>query len=788
MTGATGRPASPLHQPALHESGYRHATGEALYIDDLPESPGMLVGLMVCSPHAHARILRRDASRAREVDGVEGVFFFDDVPGNNLIGAIRQDEPLLAEEEVHCRGQAVALVVGASYEACRAAAAQVEVEYEVLAAVVGIQEAIAQDSYLFEPHVITRGDVEATLAAAPVRIEGELESGGQDHFYLETQVALALPLEDGNIHVYTSTQHPTEVQHGIAGVLGLGSHKVVCEVPRMGGAFGGKESQATQFACLASLGAWHTGRPVKVRLDRDTDMISTGKRHPAWSRYRAGFDDEGLLLALDVDMYFDGGWTTDLTGPILARGLFHLDNAYYVPALRFEGRACRTNVPSNTAMRGFGGPQGMLVVEEALNRVAERLGLDPAEVRHRNYYGGPPRNLAPYGQEVTEVRIHRIHEELLRSADYVARREAISTFNGSSTWVKRGIGYQPVKFGISFTKSVLNQAGALVLVYADGTVQLNHGGTEMGQGLHTKMLAVCAHELGVPMGRIRVMNTATDKVPNTSATAASSGSDINGQAVREACTIIRERMRPVAAGLLNVGEAEAGRIRFEDGHCRLTRHGSVSFEQVAQTCWLKQVSLSSTGFYRTPNIWYDQAKGRGKPFHYYAYGGAVTEVELNGLTGEHRVLRVDILHDVGDPLVPSVDRGQVEGGFVQGLGWLTCEEMLVDETGRLLTVGPSTYKIPTYGDCPRDMRVRLLERARQSSTLYGSKAVGEPPFMLAISVVTALRHAVASFGPPGMEVDLALPATAEALLRAVEEIRARTVHPSKGGTQPGVAE
>jgi xanthine dehydrogenase large subunit len=784
MTGDTTRPASPLHQPALHESGYRHATGEALYVDDLPEPGGMLVALLVPSPHAHARIVRRDASGAREVAGVAGVFFADDVPGNNLVGAIFQDEALLAEEEVHCCGQAVALVVGESYQACREAAALVEVEYEELPAILGIEQAIAEDSYLFDPHVIARGDVEAALVAAPVRVDGERESGGQDHLYLETQAALALPLEDGNIHVYASTQHPTEVQHGVSGVLGLGSHKVVCEVLRMGGAFGGKESQATQFACLAALGAWHTGRPVKVRLDRDADMIITGKRHPAWSRYRAGFDGEGRLLALDVHLYFDAGWTADLSGPILDRGLYHLDNTYFIPDLRFEGRACRTNVPSNTAMRGFGGPQGMIVVEDALNRVAERLGLDPAEVRRRNYYGGPPRNLAPYGQEVTEVRIHRIHEELLRSSDYAERRDAIDAFNENSTWVKRGIGYQPVKFGISFTKSVLNQAGALVLVYADGTVQLNHGGTEMGQGLHTKMLAVCAHELGVPMGRIRVMNTATDKVPNTSATAASSGSDINGQAVREACTIVRERMRPIAADLLEVGEAEAGRIRFEDGHCRLTQHGSVSFEQVAQACWLNQISLSSTGFYRTPNIWYDHAKGRGKPFHYYAYGGAVTEVELNGLTGEHCIRRVDILHDVGDPLVPSVDRGQVEGGFVQGAGWLTSEEMLIDEAGKLLTVGPSTYKIPAYGDCPPDFRVRLLDRARQSNTIHGSKAVGEPPFMLAISAITALRHAIASFGQPGMEVELALPATAEALLRAVEDARARAARPTDRPTEP----
>ncbi len=764
-------PASPLGQPLHHESAVRHVTGAARYVDDLPEPRDLLVAALVCSPHARARIRARDADAARAMPGIAAVLFADAIPGHNGIGPVAHDEPILAEDEVYYRGQPVAIVLGDSYAACRDAAAQVQVDYEPLTPLLGIEAAVAAGSFLGTPHVIARGDVEAALAAAPVRVDAEVSTGAQDHFYLETHASMALPGEDGTMHVYSSTQHPTEVQKMVALVLGRGNHEVVCQVPRMGGGFGGKESQSSNFACLAALGAHHTGRPVKVWLNRDDDMTITGKRHPFHTRYRAGFDPEGRLLAFDVKIYSDGGWVTDLSQAIFDRALFHLDNAYYIPALRFEGRACRTNVVSHTAFRGFGGPQGMVVVEDALSRAAERLGLDTAEIRKRNYYGGAPRDRTPYDQEVKENRLHRIHEALLRSSDHDARRDEIASFNAGSRWVKRGLAFQPVKFGISFTATLLNQAGALVLVYADGTVQVNHGGTEMGQGLHTKMLAIAAHALGVPLQRIRLMDTATDKVPNTSATAASSGADLNGQAVRAACEAIRERMRPVAAELLGLAPPDAGRVKFEDGRCR-AGDASVPFADVAKLCWVKQISLSSTGFYRTPGIHYDASKGRGTPFYYFAYGAAVVEVELNGLTGEHRLRRVDILHDVGDSLVPSIDRGQVEGAFIQGYGWLTCEEVLFDGTGRLLTTGPSTYKIPAVGECPRDFRVHLLDRAPQPGTIHGSKAVGEPPFMLGIGAVTALRQAVAAFGPERVEVELALPATPEALLRAVEHARA----------------
>ncbi|WP_224249995.1 xanthine dehydrogenase molybdopterin binding subunit [Hyalangium gracile] len=771
---------SPLHAPALHESGLKHTSGEALYVDDLPAPPGLLTGLVIASPHAHARVVRRDASRALALPGVHAVVFAQDIPGVNDVCPVKgpHDEPLLATDKVFCVGQAVALVVAESAAICRKAAALVEVEYEVLPACLSIREAIEQNQFIPNPffptpHVIRRGEPEAALLSAPVRIQGECMTGAQDHFYLETQVSLAVLEEDGAVRLWSSTQHPSEVQEKVAEVLGLGRHQVTVEVPRMGGGFGGKETQAAPFAALAALGAYYTRRPVKVWLNRDQDMEQTGKRHPFWARYDAGFSEDGRLLALKADLVSDGGWSNDLSHAILDRALFHMDNAYFLPNVEVVGRVARTNQPSNTAFRGFGGPQGMYVVEEVINRAAERLGLDPAEVRRLNYYGEGAASETHYGQRVEGNRIPRIHAELMDSSEYARRRAEIEQFNASSRWTKRGIGYQPVKFGISFTTSFLNQAGAFVVIYADGTVQLNHGGTEMGQGLHTKMRAIAAHELGVAVERVRVMNTATDKVPNTSATAASSGSDLNGQAVKNACDTLRERLRPIAAKLLQVEGAEAERIAFAGG--KVSHPGqpqrTVSFEAVTQAAYKDQVSLSATGYYRTPGIGYDRNSGRGKPFHYYAFGSAVVEVEVSGLTGEHRIRRVDILHDVGSSLVPTIDKGQVEGGFIQGLGWLTCEEVLIDTKGRLLTHSPDTYKIPALGDAPEDFRVSLLERAPQDGTIHGSKAVGEPPFMLAIGAVTALRHAIGAFGPPRTEVQLMSPATPEAILRAVEAAR-----------------
>jgi xanthine dehydrogenase large subunit len=728
----------------------------------------MLHGHVVASPVARGRISSIDISGALLVPGVFAVLTAGDIPAINDISPFAHDEELLATREVYCIGQSIALVVAADLAAGRAGAAALEIELEELPAVLSVREAIAEERFIGAPHVMRRGDVEAALSGADLRISGEVETGGQDHFYLETHCALALPDEDGTYEIHSSTQHPAEVQAKVGEVLGISRQKVVVKTRRMGGGFGGKETQAAHFAAFAALGVMHTGRPVKIWLNRDQDMVQTGKCHPFFFRYEVGFFKEGRLVALKVEAFSDGGWSADLSAAILDRALFHLDNAYHIPALLFEGKVCRTNVSSNTAFRGFGGPQGMVVVERVMNRAAEALGMDPADVRRLNYYGSETGTVTPYWQEVKDIRLQRIHDELIDSSEYRRRRAEIEAFNAQSRWTKRGISFQPVKFGISFTASFLNQAGALVLVFSDGSVQINHGGTEMGQGLHTKMMIVCAHELGIDPQDVRVMSTATDKVPNTSATAASSGSDLNGQAVKAACATIRERMRPVAAGLLGLAGGKAPGIVFEGG--RVTHADAsteTSFAEVALASYMAQVSLSATGYYRTPDITYDREAGRGKPFHYFAYGGAVLEVEVNGLTGEHRVTRADILHDVGDSLVPTVDKGQVEGGFIQGLGWLTCEELVFDERGFLRTHSPDTYKIPSVGQAPVDFRVDLLARAPQPDVIYGSKAVGEPPFMLAIAVLGALRQAIGGFGAEPTGVDLSIPCTPESVLRAV---------------------
>jgi xanthine dehydrogenase large subunit len=759
---------SPLHQNQLHESGLRHTSGEAKYVDDLPAPAGMLVALPVGAALAHAKILSVDTTAARRVPGVVCVLTASDIPGENNVGPVVHDEELFASKEVLFLGQAIAVVVGESYEACRAGVAAVKVELEALPAITTIEDAIAKDSWLCDEHRMQRGDAAAALKTAAVRFQGEIRTGGQDHFYLETHVTLAVPDENATLKLYCSTQHPSEVQIIVAHVLHCGRNQIVVEVPRMGGGFGGKETQAAPYAAMASLAALKTGRPVKVWLNRDQDMLWTGKRHPFLTKFDVGFTKEGMLVALDAQLISDGGFSTDLSRAILDRALFHSDNGYFIPHVQLRGRVAKTNLPSNTAFRGFGGPQGMAVIEDLISRFAERTGLDPVLVRGNNLYGAAPRDLTPYWQVVTDNRLPRIFDQLLRQAEYGARRVQIDAFNAKSKHVKRGLALTPVKFGISFTTSFLNQAGALAVLYADGSLQLNHGGTEMGQGLHTKMLAIAAHELGMAPERIRVMHTATDKVPNTSATAASSGSDLNGQAVKNACVTLRERLLPIAAQLLGGDD-----VVFEAGFAFLASRpdAKVPFEKVTGAAYLAQVSMSATGFYKTPDITFDRATGKGKPFHYFAYGAAISEVELSGLTGEHRLTRVDILHDVGNSLAPSIDRGQIEGGFIQGVGWLTQEELRFDDKGYLRTHSPDTYKIPAFGDAPLAFNVTLLDEADQPDVIHGSKAVGEPPLMLALSVVAALRDAVAAFGPKGREVKLDMPCTPERLLFAVEAQR-----------------
>lgn len=758
---------SPLHQSLAHESGLRHTSGEAKYIDDFPAPAGMLVAQVVTSPIAHGKLRSLDVSAALKVPGVVAVFSAKDIPGVNDVGPVIHDEELFAHDTVRFLGQSIAVVVGESYAACRAGVAAVKLDLEPLLPIVTIEDAIAKNSFLSKDHRLTRGDSKAALAKAPVRFQGEVRTGGQDHFYLETQCTLAIPDEGPSLKLISSTQHPSEVQTLVAHVLGWGRQQIVVEVPRMGGGFGGKETQAVPFAAMAALAAHRLQRPVKVWLNRDQDMMWTGKRHPFFTRFDVGFTTDGQVLALEAELFADGGFSNDLSRAILDRALFHIDNGYFIPDVTVTGHVAKTNLPSNTAFRGFGGPQGMAVMEDIMSRVAERLGLEPAEVRRKNFYGAAPRNLTPYWQEVKDSRLPRVFDELLQSSEYAKRKVEVDAFNASHKHAKRGIAITPVKFGISFTTSFLNQAGALLVVYADGTAQLSHGGTEMGQGLHTKMMAVCAHELGIAAENVRVMTTATDKVPNTSATAASSGSDLNGFAVKQAAETVRERLRPVAARLLSVAPDD---VVFAAGRVfpRAQPERFIAFGKLTQEAYLERISLSATGFYRTPDIHFDKATGRGKPFHYFAYGAAVSEVEVSGLTGEHRLRRVDILHDVGASLVPSIDKGQVEGGFVQGWGWLTCEEVRFDEKGYLRTHSPDTYKVPAFGDAPVDFRVNLLANAAQDATIHGSKAVGEPPLMLALSTVAALRHAVSAFGVKGREVSLAIPCTPEAVLFAVE--------------------
>ncbi len=797
FVGSSPWPVEAASKQLRHESAVGHVTGRARYVDDTANRRPMLEVWPVMAPHARAKIKKRDADGALAMPGIAAVLMAEDVPGQNNVGVSRHDETLFAADEVLYHGHLVALVLGETVAACRAAAELVQVEYEPLPPIVSIRDAIAQESFHNPPRVMTRGDCAAAMSAAPQRLAGEFEFGGQEHFYLETQAAWAEPGDEGDVFIASSTQHPSEIQAIVAEVLHLPRNKVVVRAPRMGGGFGGKETQGNTPAALVALAALKTGRPVRVQFDRDLDMTLTGKRHPFYAKFEVGFTDDGVIRALSADLVSDGGWSLDLSQPVLDRALFHIDNAYYLPAVRVTGRIAKTNVASNTAFRGFGGPQGMLVIEEIIDRVARATGLRPEVVRERNlYHGTGETNTTHYGADIGDNRVQQAWQLVQQQAKFLERRKEIAAWNQAHARVKRGIAVTPVKFGISFTLTHYNQAGALVHIYQDGTVQVNHGGTEMGQGLHTKILGVAMRELGLPASAIRMMPTSTDKVPNTSATAASAGADLNGAAVRNACTTLRERMAPVAAKLLaaaaigglsgdtkvGVTSARAGKlmaseavapeqqVRFEDGvvffaHAPFLK---LPFAKVAQQCYHERVSLSSTGYYATPGIHWNWETVSGRPFAYYACGAAVAEVEVDGYTGMSRVRRVDIVHDVGDSLNPGVDRGQIEGGFVQGMGWLTSEELKWDAAGRLLTHSASTYQIPAIGDAPMEFNVTLLPDAANDKAVHGSKAVGEPPLMLAFSVREAIRDAVANFGKPGGQVPLASPATGEAVWRAIQ--------------------
>ena len=767
LSGAQG----PAGEGQRHESAHLHVTGQALYADDIPLPANTLHAAFGLSTIAHGRITTLDLAPVLKQCGVIAIAGVADVPGENNYGSVLHDDPIFAAGEVLYAGQPLFAVAADSYLAARKAVRAARVEYEPLPAILEIREALAAASQVLPTQHLSRGNPREMLARAPHRLRGTLSIGGQDHFYLEGQIAIAIPQEDGAMLIHSSTQHPSEVQQIVAHALGKRAHDITVRCRRMGGGFGGKETQPALIAAAAAILAEKCKRPVKLRLDRDDDMLVTGKRHDFVADYEVGFDEKGRLLALSVMLASRCGYSADLSGPINDRAIMHLDNAYYLEHVEIVSHRCKTHMVSATAFRGFGGPQGMMVIEHVLDEIARALALEPLEVRRANYYGIDERNLTPYGQVVEDNLIHKITDQLEISSDYQARRRAVSAWNATNSTIKRGLALTPVKFGISFTSTMFNQAGALVHIYSDGTVLLNHGGTEMGQGLFTKVAQVVASELGLPLSAIRVSATDTARVPNTSATAASSGSDLNGKAAQVAVQTIRARLVEFAVNAHGVA-AEA--VHFRDGRV-LVGEQEFSFADFIWSAYQARIALSSTGFYRTPKISWDKTQMHGRPFFYFAYGAAVSEVALDTLTGEMQLLRVDILHDVGASLNPAIDLGQIEGGFLQGVGWLTSEELYWDERGVLRTHAPSTYKIPTARDWPAQSKVSLLESTPNSEeTIYRSKAVGEPPLMLGISVFHALRDAIASCGPARASVPLSAPATPESSLKALAELRARS--------------
>ncbi len=751
-----------------HDSAGKQVTGEAVYIDDRLEFPNQLHLYARLSTQAHANITKIDVRPCYEFEGVEVVITSKDVPGQLDIGAILPGDPLLADGKVEYYGQPILAVAANDLETARKAAQAAIIEYDPLPAILDVKEALEKKHFVTESHQQKRGDSAAALKKAKHVLEGDLHIGGQEHFYLETQVSSVMPTEDGGMIVYTSTQNPTEVQKLVAEVLGVPMHKIVIDMRRMGGGFGGKETQAAGPACMAAVVAHLTGRPTKMRLLRNEDMQMTGKRHPFYNQYTVGFDDNGRIQGIDITVAGNCGYSPDLSSSIVDRAMFHSDNAYYLGDATVTGHRCKTNTASNTAFRGFGGPQGMMTIEHIMDEIACYLKKDPLEVRKHNYYDDKDRNTTHYYQTVEDNFIHDITAQLETTSQYHERRKEINAFNKTSPILKKGLAITPVKFGISFTATFLNQAGALLHIYTDGSIHLNHGGTEMGQGLNTKVAQIVAQEFQVDINRIQITATNTDKVPNTSPTAASSGTDLNGKAAQNAAQTIKRRLVEFASSHFKVSEEE---VVFKSGIVQI-RDKYMPFEELIQLAYFNQISLSSTGFYRTPKIFYDHQKARGRPFYYYAYGASCSEVVIDTLTGEYKILRADLLHDVGASLNPAIDIGQIEGGFIQGVGWLTTEELVWNEQGKLTTNGPASYKIPAIADMPIDFRTHLLEnRSNPEDTVFNSKAVGEPPFMLSMSVWSALKDAIASVAVNNAIPKLDTPATPERVLWAVQKVQ-----------------
>ena len=751
----------------LHESADLHVTGAATYTDDIPELQGTVHVALGLSQKAHARLLNVNLDAVRQAPGVIAVLTVADIPAENNCGPIIHDDPILADGVVHYVGQPIYAVIAASHDQARRAARLGQVEYEELPAILTPQQAKQAQAGVLPPMHLSQGDAERALQSAPHRLKGTFQCNGQEQFYLEGQISYAVPKEYGAVHVWCSTQHPSEMQQLIAHALGVGAHKVQVECRRMGGGFGGKESQSALYACLSSICAVRLQRPVKLRLDRDDDFMITGKRHGFYYEYDIGYDDEGRLLGARLDMTANAGFSADLSGPVATRAICHFDNAYYLSDVEMSALCGRTNTQSNTAFRGFGGPQGALMMEVALDAIARRLGKDPLDVRRLNFYGKNERNVTPYDQVVEDNVIHELVAELEASSDYRERRRQVQAFNAASPVLKKGLALTPVKFGISFNVPAFNQAGALVHIYRDGTVLVNHGGTEMGQGLNTKVAQVVAHELGLNLDQVRVTATDTSKVANTSATAASTGTDLNGKAAQDAAAQIRRRLVDVAAQAFGVDQDQ---VRLANGLVHVAGQ-TLPFFELVEKAYQARVQLWSDGFYATPGLHWDSKRMKGHPFYYFSYGAAVAEVIIDTLTGESRLLRADVLHDVGQSINPALDIGQVEGAFIQGMGWLTSEELVWNAQGKLTTHAPSTYKIPAISDCPTDFRVQLFQNRNAMDSIHRSKAVGEPPLLLPFSVFNAIRDAVASVADYRREPELNAPATPEAILRAVTGLR-----------------
>ena len=765
----TSKPDSAVGKPSPHESAVLHMSGRAHYVDDITAPINCLHAYVGMAPVASGELKGQDLSAVASSTGVVDVITAADIPGHVDIGPVFAGDPLLVEQHITYFGQPLFAVAATSRDAARKACLLGQANIQSSPASLTLEQAQSSNKQVRPSHSLVKGDSGQGLADAPHQLTIKQQVGGQEHFYLEGQVSLAIPQDNGGVLIHSSSQHPSEVQKLVAEVLALPMHKVVVDMRRMGGGFGGKETQAAQWACLAALLALRNQKAVKLRLSRSDDMALTGKRHPFVNQAQVGFDANGQIQAVNADLHGLCGCSPDLSDAIVDRAMFHTDNAYYLPHATIVGHRWFQNTASNTAYRGFGGPQGMMLAEQMLDDIARAVGKDPLLVRQHNLYGSHDRNITPYHQTVTGVDLPRIIDELVVSSDYWARREAISQFNKESVAkggrYVRGLALTPVKFGISFTAMFLNQAGALVHIYTDGTVQVSHGGTEMGQGLYTKIGQIVAAELGLPLAAIEVTSTRTDKVPNTSPTAASSGTDLNGQAARNAALTIKQRLTDL---LVQEHGIEAAEIEFNAGLVTWADQ-SMTFAELVQHAYMQRISLSSTGYYRTPKIHYNREQAKGNPFFYYSCGASVSEVEVDTYTGAYTVLRVDILHDVGESINPAIDIGQIEGGFIQGMGWLTTEELVWGNDGRLQTNGGASYKIPAVGDTPKQFNVALLQDSKnQEATIYHSKAVGEPPFMHGISVWSALRDAIWQAGGETVNPQLDTPATPERVLWALQ--------------------